>query len=178
MLRIIINNYKTLGKIPNNLISFLKKTGGKNNIHKNFPYIFINLSNKLMNQSGGRFSYLFCSYLNKSNYKIVAKLNFIYFLFLHPYKKLLLNQDFIYVRSMNTAQNSLVVKTKERKKMINVALGLQTLNESFHYFLPFPMHPVQVDNYNIKILEEFRETKRKIRIFFQVAGHKINIKFH
>lgn len=28
------------------------------------------------------------------------------------------------------------------------------------------MHPVQVDNYNIKILEEFRETKRKIRIFF------------
>lgn len=163
----IINNYKSAGKVLKNIRYYLQVTSKDYQIEKDRQYAIINLDKWIMNQSGGRFSYLLCRYLEQAGFEIVLKTNFLYFLVLHPYKALLLKKKFFFVRKMNTPANSIIFRKNGREQTLAIKKGLETIpGKSLTYSLPFPMHPVQVDNYRKEQLVSLRDSKRTIKVFF------------
>lgn len=167
MISKIKNNYKLLGKTFSNVLYFLKNTSTKHSEKDGNAYVLINLDDKIMNQSGGRFFYLLCQYFEQAGFNVVVKTNLFFYLFLHPYKKLLLNKNYSLMRKMPTPTNSILSKHNGKEQLISVAHGVETIGKnSGSYSLPFPMHPVQVDSFNKAALQNLRQTKRTIKILF------------
>lgn len=156
-----------LGKVIPNILYYLKRTTTNDPRTSEHPSVLINLDSKIMNQEGGRFSYLICQYFEKAGFKVIVNTNLFFFLILHPYKKLLLGKNYLLTRKMKTPLNSIVSKQNGKEQVISVTRGLETLDKpSVGYSLPYPMHPVQVDGFNKAALQNLRETKKPIKLLF------------
>lgn len=164
----IRNNFKYLKNLFPSILYYYQITSKRQNISDNGEYAFINLDNRIMNQSGGRFAFLLCKYFEKAGYKIILKIDFLSILLLDPEKKLLLQENYLFVRNIGIEKNSVVIKSKNKKqRQLSIYYGIKNLQiNKYDYVLPFPVHPVQVEHYNHQKLIGLRKEKRTIKLLF------------
>lgn len=184
MLDKIRQNYKELHNVLRNALFYLRKTSKKNNIPEHSKVALINLDKKIMNQANGRFSFILCKYFENAGFKVVIKTNLYYYLVLRTYKKLLLEQNYVFVKRMPSPLSSIVIINSGKKQLIRIHYALQE-NQKVDYTVPFPMHPVQVIDYKDNVLKTLRNTRRTINMFFagnneknEYSSNKLNQKFN
>lgn len=184
MLEKIRQNYKVLHKVMSNAIVYLRKTSKKDSFNEEHKVALINLDKRIMNQANGRFSFILCKYFENAGFKVVIKTNLYYYLVLHTYKKLLLEQNYVFVKRMPSPLNSIVINNSGIKQLIRIHYDLHS-NQKVDYTVPFPMHPVQVIDYQDNVLKTLRNTRRTINMFFagnneknEYSANKLNQKFN
>lgn len=171
----IRNNYKYLKNLLPSLKYYYKITSQEHQLKDNHEYAFINLDINISNQEGGRFCYLLCKHFEKAGYNIILKMDFLFILMLDPEKKLLLKENYIFVRKIHTKKNTVVIDSKSRQpQIVNINYGFNSRLNTGHnqYILPYPMHPVQIDFYNHNVLKTLRTKKRTIKILFSGTWQK------
>ena len=185
MLDKIRNNYKLIYKIFDSGIVYLKKTSKKNDFHNNTKVAFINLDKKIMNQASGRFPLVLCKYFETAGFDIVLKTAPSYYIVLHKLKTILLDQNYAFVKRMDSSLDTISITNSSLKKIIRLHYELPEKLPQVDYVAPFPMHPVQVLAYKNVVQKNLRNARRTIHMFFsgtnekgEYSGKKLNQKFN
>jgi hypothetical protein len=184
MLEKIKRNYKILHKVIGNTLLYLRKTSKKAHYASDDKVALINLDKRIMNQADGRFSFILCKYFENAGFKIVVKTNLYYYLVLRGYKRFLLEQNYGFVKKMASPLSSIVLEHSGKKQLLRIHYDfLDKLKVD--YTAPFPMHPVQVIDYNDNLLKDLRNTRRTFNIFFagnneknEYSAQQLNQKFN
>jgi glycosyltransferase involved in cell wall biosynthesis len=171
MLEKIKKNYKVLHKVLSNTLLYFRKTSKTNQFPNEHKVALINLDKRIMNQAYGRFSYILCKYFENAGFRIVVRTNLYYYLNLRGYKPFLLEQNYGFVKKMPSPLNSIALEHSGKKQLIRIHYDVQD-KVKVDYTAPFPMHPVQVIDYNDNVLIDLRKTRRTFNIFFAGNNEK------
>lgn len=150
-----------------NTFYYLRKTVYFKKKRNDFPVAIVHFSSSFSNQSNGRFTLILCKYLEFAGFKIVIQTDLKYYSRLYTYKKVLLKQNYIFVRHISMPKNTIILRYKNKRQKITIQpCRGETILGTFDCMLPFPMHPLQVINYSTDAIKELRSSRRNLKLFF------------
>jgi len=138
-------------------------------------YAVVNFDLDFMVNDRGRYIYSLCKYLEYAGFNLILKTDYNYIKFHVRFKKLLLQQNYRFVRKCNTPINSIaLIAPNRRDKLIKITYGDHATKEQYDCLAPYPLHPDHLKAPTPSYITSFRTAERTMRIFFSGGASETN----
>ncbi len=149
-------------------MQYIRKTSKKLTA-KDGTYAIVNVDDFFRHDDFGRYFYLICMYFKHAGFNLSVKINWYDLKRKSRFNKLLLKQNYSFVRNCSAPLNTVVlVQPNKANRIIHLSYGYNILQSGkFDCIVPYPMFPTQYKFYlSSAILEEVKRSDRTIKVFF------------